>query len=162
MQRVVKPLALLLCAGALGCNKGYERKVGAQEMPEAVQQAFRSAYPEAEVRGSKESEKNGKKSYEISFTHAGKKIDATFAADGRIVEVEEAIELAMLPAAAQTELASNFKDAAIKGAEHVRRGERVIYEVKVDVPENGSSKRFELVFDADGKLLRKDFEKENK
>lgn len=41
------------------CSSGYERKVTEQEVPPAVLQTFKTAYPNAEVRGYSE-EQDGK------------------------------------------------------------------------------------------------------
>jgi len=142
------------------CNSGYERKVTTQEVPPAVLQAFKAAYPNAEVRGYSEEQEAGKKIYEIAFVNEGQRIDVAYAADGSLVEVEETIDPANLPQAVQDEIKNTFKDAVIKRAERVVKGAHTGYEAKIDVPENGATKRYELVFDQDGKLLKKKVEPE--
>lgn len=141
-------------------TESYEKKITEQEVPPAVLQTFKAAYPNAEVRGYAEEAEGGQKLYEISFTHEGQRIDIAYARDGKLLELEETIDPADLPQAARDEINGAFKDAAIKRAERVVKGERTGYEAKVDVLENGAAKRYELVFDPNGKLLKKKVESE--
>lgn len=152
---------ILAAVSLIACNSGYERKVTEQEVPPAVLQAFKAAYPNADVRGYAEEAEGGDKLYEISFINEGKRIDVAYAAGGKLLELEETIDPADLPQVAHDEIKNAFKDAAIKRAERVVKGERTGYEVKLDVPANGVSKRYELVFDQDGKLLKQELEEED-
>lgn len=144
---------------ACGSNE-YEKKIAEQEVPHVVLQAFKAGYPNAEVRGYTEEAEGGKKHYEISFTHEGKRIDAAYASDGKLLEVEETIAAEDLPAAVREELQKQFAQFAMKRAEKVTNGERVVYEIKVDVTRDGATTRQELVFAEDGKLLEKNVEDE--
>lgn len=151
---------ILVALSLSACHSGYERKVTEQDVPPAVLQTFEAAYPNAEVRSYAEETEGDEKLYEISFTNEGKRIDVAYANDGKLLELEETIDPADLPQVAHGEIKNVFKDAAIKRAERFVKGERTGYEVKLDVPENGASKRYELVFDPDGKLLKKKAEPE--
>jgi hypothetical protein len=159
----------IFCRGAFifallilhACDSGYERKVTEQEVPPAVLQAFKTAYPNAEVRGYSEEKEGGKTIYEIALVNAGQRLDLAYAADGSLLEVEETIDPANLPPAAHDEIKNAFKDAVIARAERVVKGASTGYEAKVDVPENGATTRYELVFDQDGKLLKKEVEEED-
>jgi len=142
-------------------SEEYERKVSEQEVPPEVLQAFTKAYPNAEVRGYAEEQEDGKKIYEVSFTHEGKSMDVTYTGDGELFEVEETIEPANLPQAAHNEINNKFKEPQIKRVERVAKSGRLTFEVKVDVQENGALKRYELVFDPDGKLLKQELEEED-
>ncbi len=150
-----------LCLQACSSQEEYERKVTETEVPPAVLQAFAKAYPSAEVRGYAEEREGGKKIYEISFTHEGKSMDVTYTVEGELFEVEETIDPADLPQSAHDEINNKFKDAQIKIAEKVAKSGRLAYEVKIDVQENGALKRYELVFDPDGKLLKQELERED-
>jgi len=162
MKKFVKGIVLAFSILSLqSCgSEEYERKVSEQEVPPEVLQAFTKAYPNAEVRGYAEEQEDGKKIYEIAFVNDGQRIDIAYAANGSLLELEETIDPANLPQAAQDEIKNAFKDAVIKRAERVVKGAHTGYEAKVDVPENGASKRYELVFDQDGKLLKKKAEPE--
>jgi len=154
-------LALSILSLQACSSEGYERKVTAAEVPPAVLQAFAKAYPNAEVRGYAEEQEDGNKIYEVSFTHEGKSMDVTYTGDGGLFEVEETIDLANLPQAARDEINNKFKEPQIKRVEKVAKSGRLAFEVKVDVQENGALKRYELVFDPDGKLLKQESEEED-
>lgn len=152
-------ILVLLILSLQACrSEEYERKVTEKEVPPPVLQAFAKAYPNAEVRGYAEEQEGSKKIYEIAFTHEGKSIDVAYASNGELVEVEETIEAANLPQAVHDAIIHKYKAAEIKVAEKVTKGERMAYEVKVDVKENGILKRYELVFDPEGKLLKQESE----
>lgn len=159
MLRPLRSLAFSL-VGLLACSSDYERNVTEQEVPPVVLQAFKTAYPNAEVRGYSEEQEGGKKSYEIAFVNEGQRIDIAYAADGSLLEVEETIDSTNLPQTAQEEIKNVFKGAVVERAERVVKGTRTGYEAKIVVPVNGSSKSYELVFAQDGKLLRKKVERE--
>jgi len=141
------------------CSLGHERKVTEQEMPAEVLQAFHEAYPNAEVRGYFEKRHINKKIYEILFTYEGQRIDASYASNGRLIEVEETIAPAKLPAAAHDKISNSFKKAVIKRVEKVMKGRNLAYEVKVDAREEGALKRYALVFGEDGRLMEQNLEK---
>jgi uncharacterized membrane protein YkoI len=142
-------------------SEEHERKVAEKEVPSAVLQAFKAAYPNAEVRGYAEEQEDGKKIYEVSFTHEGKSMDVTYAGDGELFEVEETIDPANLPQAAHNEINNKFKAPQIKRVERVAKSGRLTFEVKVDVQENGALNRYEIVFDQDGKLLKQELDTED-
>lgn len=151
---------VFLLTGLLSCNSDSERKITAPEVPQAVLQAFHNAYPNAEVSGYAEEREGGEKIYEVSFKKDGQRFDVSYFADGRVREVEETIAPADLPPAVQEAIKNKFPEAQIKLAEKVVKDGQVAYEAKVDVQENGAAKRYELVFDADGKLRKQESEEE--
>ena len=150
----------LSLVGLLACNSGYERKVTEQDVPAAVLQAFKAAYPNAQVHGYAEEAEGAQKLYEISFTNEGQRIDIAYTSDGKRLELEETIDPTNLPQVAQDEIKNTFKNVVIKRAERVVKDAYTGYEAKVEVQENGANKRYELVFDQDGKLLKKKVEQE--
>lgn len=161
MRLQVTTLALALMLMQACSSEEYEKKITEPEVPAAVLQAFKSAYPNAEVRGYTEEAEGGKKLYEISFTNEGKRIDAAYASDGKLLELEETIANEDLPAAALQELQKQFNAFELKRVEKVLKGERLLYEAKVDVTRDGATTRHELVFAEDGKLLKQKVERED-
>lgn len=162
MKRFVTVMVLalsLLSLHACG-SKEYERKIEEKDLPPAVAQAFKAAYPNAEVRGYSEEAEGKEKLYEISFTNEGKQIDIAYASDGALLEVEETIALADAPEAVRTELARAFPQAEIQRVESIRKGERLFYELKLKAQKQGETKHYELVFDEKGNLLEEEIEGE--
>lgn len=162
MKKFVIGIALALgLMSLLACgSEEYEKKIEEKDLPPAVAQAFKTAYPNAQVRGYSEEAEDGEKLYEISFTMEGKRIDVAYASDGKLLEVEETIALADLPEAVRAELVRAFPQAEIERIESVRKGERLLYEVKLRAEKSGATQRYETVFDAQGKLLQEEIEGE--
>ncbi|MEK7729048.1 MAG: PepSY-like domain-containing protein [candidate division KSB1 bacterium] len=162
MKRIVTGIVLTFSILSLqACDsEEYERKVEEKDVPPAVLQAFKAAYPNAEVRGYSEESEGKEKLYEISFTNEGKQIDIAYASDGKLLEVEETIAQADLPEAVRTELQRAFPQAEIQRVESILKGESRAYEVKLSAQEQGETKRYELVFEENGKLLKQEIEGE--
>ncbi len=164
MKKIVTNMILafsILSLQACGSEE-YERKVEEKDVPPAVLQAFKAAYPNAEVRGYSEEAEGKEKLYEISFVNEGKQIDIAYASEGKLLEVEETIAQADLPEAVRAELARAFPQAEIQRVESIRKGEKLLYEIKLNVQAQGETKRYELVFEASGKLLQEEIEGEEK
>ena len=66
-----------------------EEVVALDQVPAAVMKAFAARYPKAKAdRAEKQTPTAGAVSYELAFSLAGKRKEATFAADGKFVEEE--------------------------------------------------------------------------
>jgi len=128
-----------------------EAKIKEKDVPPAVIAAFKSAYPNATVRGyAKESEK-GKTFYEIESKDGATMRDLLYNPDGTVAEIEETIAATDLPAEAHQIIKSKYPRGVVSRAEKVTEGNTIKYEVSI---RNGK-RRTGLVFDADGKLLKK-------
>jgi hypothetical protein len=128
-----------------------EAKIKEKDVPPAVIAAFKSAYPNATVRGyAKESEK-GKTFYEIESKDGATMRDLLYNSDGTVAEIEETIAVTDLRAEAQQTIKSKYPRGVVSRAEKVTEGDTIKYEVSI---RNGK-RRAGLAFDADGKLLKK-------
>jgi hypothetical protein len=128
-----------------------EAKIKEKDVPPAVIAAFKSAYPNATVRGyAKETEK-GKTFYEIESKDGATMRDLLYNPDGTVAEIEETIAVTDLPAEAQQTIKSKYPRGVVSLAEKVTEGNTIKYEVSI---RNGK-RRTGLAFDADGKLLKK-------
>ena len=72
--------------------------------------------------------------------------DLIYAADGTVLEMEEAMDPKELPAAVQRAVVDKYPKGTIARAEKPTKGASVTYEVVV----SQGKKRVELVFDANG------------
>lgn len=147
--------ALLLFFGLSACGN-------AQQVPQAVQEAFHKKFPNAsQVEWGKENPAE----YEAEFVQHGTRMSANFTADGSWKETETVIDRADLPEAVLATLSSDFADADVREAARIENAEGTLYEVEV-----GSSASMEeenegyeeeegdstdLIFDASGKLIKK-------
>lgn len=127
-----------------------ERKLSRAKVPTPVLTAFEKAYPKAHALSFAEEDKDGKACYEIESRDGTTRRDLLFAADGTILEIEETVSPADLPAAVRAAITRSAPKATIKRAEKVTRGDAVRFEVEL----TGAATK-ELVFDIDGKRIEK-------
>ena len=128
-----------------------ETKLEKKDVPAAVIAAFGKAYPKATMKGfSKEVEK-GKTVYEVESVEGKMTRDATYSADGKVMVVEESVEMKDVPAAVQQALEKKYPKAKVNKAEKLMEGGTVGYEFKVTTAEG---KKAEVKFDAAGKEVK--------
>jgi hypothetical protein len=128
-----------------------DRKIKEKDVPPAVMAAFKSAYPNATIRGLAAEKENGKLFYEIESTDGTTKRDLLYNPDGTVAVIEETIAVTDLPAEAQQVIKSKYPKAVVSRAEKVIEGNKITY----DISARHGKKRISLSFDADGKLLKK-------
>ena len=128
-----------------------ESKIKEKDVPQAVLAAFKSAYPNATIRGLAKEKEKGKLFYEIESKDGATMRDLLYNPDGTVAEIEETVAATELPAEAQQIIKSKYPKGVVSRAEKVTKGNTIKYEVSI---RNGK-KRTGLAFDADGKLLAK-------
>ena len=116
----------------------------AQDVPAAVKKSFEKNFPGIAVK--KWDKENDK--YEANFIENGKTMSATFTADGALKETETDINIEDLPATVTSYIKSNYKNATIKEAAVIVRGDSKMYEAEV--------KGKDLLFDEQGKFLKEE------
>ena len=136
MLFMLKGLLSIALVGTLSCT--------AQDVPAAVKNSFEKNFPGIAV---KEWDKEEDK-YEANFSENGKTMSATFTADGVLKETETDIKIETLPAAVTSYIQSNYKNATIKEAAIIVRGDSKMYEAEV--------KGKDLLFDEQGKFLKEE------
>lgn len=162
----MKAWRIVLCAGALlGLTAGapaqkpkedqkdaagHERKVTKNEVPSAVHAAFAKVFPKAQIVGYAEEKEDGKTLYEVESKEGTTHRDVTFEPDGKLVVVEESIDVKDLPAAIRTALEKEKGQCEL--AEKLIRGKVIEYEFHM---KDGKSE-FEVVMDANGKVLKRE------
>jgi uncharacterized membrane protein YkoI len=127
-----------------------ESKIGAKDVPQAVIAAFKSAYPNATIKGYAKEKEDGKLFYEIESKDGATARDILYNPDGTVAEIEETIAASDLPAAAQKAIQEKYPKAVVTTAEKVTRGDKIEFEVSA----RRGKQRISLDFDADGKLLK--------
>ena len=128
-----------------------ETKLEKKDVPAAVIAAFEMTYPKATMKGfSKEVEK-GKTVYEVESVEGKMTRDATYSADGKVMVVEESVEMKDVPAAVQQALEKKYPKAKLNRAEKVMEGTSIGYEFHVTT---AAGKKAEVKFDAGGKEVK--------
>lgn len=128
---------------------GQEKKITAKQVPAAVMTAFKTAYPNATIRGYAREKEDGKVFYEIESREGTTSRDILYHPDGAVAEIEESIAPADLPADAQEAIRKQYPKALITLAEKTTVGDKVGYEVSG----RQGRKRITMEFDAGGKVL---------
>ncbi len=120
----------------------------AVQLPAPVTAAFKQAYPKATIRGTSKETENGKTVYEVESVEHGKARDLIYGADGTVMEIEEEIGPADLPAPVIASLKKLYPTATIAVAERMTKGTAVEYELQI----KGAAKK-SVAFMPDGKLV---------
>jgi uncharacterized membrane protein YkoI len=127
-----------------------EKKLDPKELPAPVLSAFKAAYPAAKITGASSEKENGKTTYEIESTDGKTKRDLAYTADGKVMEIEETIEMAAVPAEVKGALDKACPKGKVEKAEKVTEGKVVKYEFQV----TEGKKKIEVAFDPAGKILK--------
>jgi len=128
-----------------------EKKITAKDVPAAVISAFKTAYPNATIRGYAREKENGKVFYEIESREGTTTRDVLYNPEGTVAEIEESIAATDLPVEVQQALKEKFPKAVVTKAEKTTAGDKVSYEI---VARQGK-KRVTIEFDSSGKVLTK-------
>jgi uncharacterized membrane protein YkoI len=82
--------AALAGAGLVrGEDDDGEEEVAIADLPQAVVDAIKKDYPNAELLAAEKETENGETLYDVEFKNDGKTLEAEVTPDGKIVEVEE-------------------------------------------------------------------------
>ncbi len=127
-----------------------EKRIKKSQLPPAVQKAVQDHSEGATVRGYSTEVDNGKREYEVQLKVNGHNKDVTMDGNGKVLEVEEQVDLSSLPA----EVRDGLKDKAGKGnitqvESLTKEGKLVAYEAQV----RKGTKRSEVQVGPDGKTL---------
>jgi hypothetical protein len=129
------------------------QKIDSKNVPASVKNSLNQNFGVTIATWDKEGE-----DYEANFKVQGKKASVVFSPTGIILETENTIDQSSLPASVKTTLEKDYAGYKIEEAEKITSKGVIQYEAKVEKGE----KSFELLFDVDGKLLKKEEEHEDK
>lgn len=145
---------LILAVGMLNVSAREKEKSEKSEkqivVPEIVKKAFDTKFANAtEVEWGME--KPGE--YEVEFELNSTDMSALFDTKGVLIETETEIKKSDLPNQALTLISTNYKEFKVSKIEKLVNKDGVVtFEATV----KNKSKAFELVFDSNGKLLKKE------
>jgi hypothetical protein len=142
-------IAATLCTVPLSAEE-HEKKINRSDLPPAVEKTVAAQTQGATIRGFNEEKENGKTYFEAELTVNGHSKDILIDPTGAIVEVEEQVEFASLPAAVQSGLQAKAGSGKLGKVESITKHDKLVaYEAKVMT--NG--KRSEVQVGPDGKPL---------
>ncbi len=157
MKRTAVLLAVVAVLGATAMVAAQEKSAGAKPaavdlkiLPPAVLAAFKTAYPQAVIKGTSKETEKGVTYYEVESVDGKLNRDLLYTADGKAVEIEETVTPESLPDAVQQSLAKSFPGLKIIKAEAMTKGGRKLFELEVQV--NGKKKS--VTIDPAGKIVQ--------
>ena len=156
----MKKIAILMFSGifsvAVMAQKNETKKNEKQpEVPVVVKTAFQKEFPKVTDAIWEEEKEN----FEAEFKQNGVNIEAVYNNTGHRIKLEITIKAEQLPASATSYIKTNFADYKMKEIEKSTNDKNTVtysVELKKDKEE------LELTFDANGKFLKKEIEKEEK
>ena len=144
----MKKIVVLVLAMALA---GYAQEKGEKKTkaPQAVMDAFKKAYPNAQIKNVSSEKEGGKIIYDVESVDGTQRRDLLYSADGKVLETEEAIPNAQIPKTVVDAVAAKYPKAPIVSAEKLTKtGESMIYELVIKV----AGKNKEVQVDPSGKI----------
>jgi len=142
-------IAATLCTVPLSAEE-HEKKINRADLPPAVEKTVAAQTQGATIRGFNEEQENGKTYFEAELTVNGHSKDVLIDPTGAVVEIEEQVEFASLPAAVQSGLQTKAGSGKLGKVESITKHDKIVaYEAKVMT--NG--KRSEVQVGPDGKPL---------
>lgn len=151
MQRHVRFLVLIVLAALTVSVRAQEKPLRKSKVPAAVLKAFKESYPEATAKAYSLEKENGKNYYEVESIDGKTHRDLLYAADGKVIEIEESIKPNELPEAVRATVKKDFQSAKILRAERTTREQKVSYELVIRSGKN----KYEASYSPDGKRLSK-------
>ncbi|MGE5498825.1 MAG: PepSY-like domain-containing protein [Syntrophothermus sp.] len=145
--------AIVLTAGLSFSSYAQAKKKDAtKNVPQAVLDAFKKAYPNAVIKGSGKETEGGKTLYEIESVDGKSKRDLLYLPDGKVAEIEELITEKDLPAAVKESIKKETPKGKITKAEKITKDGNENYELIV----KEGKKSTEILLNKDGKVEKKE------
>lgn len=148
----VSVLIALACTQiALPAADETEEAVGFEQLPAAVQEAVKKAYPGATITACAKETEDGNVEYEVELKSGKLEAELDLDASGKILETEteEEIALDQLPATVRDALEKLVKGGKLLEAERITEDDSTAYEVEVQC----GAVVLELGLDGSGKVL---------
>jgi len=126
-----------------------EQRVTRRDLPAAIVQTVDAQARGATIRGFSKEKERGQTFYEVELRVNGHSRDILMDTTGAVVEVEEQVDIATLPAPVRAGLIAAAGSGKLRSVESVTRGRQTAYEGHV----NTNGKWSEIQVGPDGKPL---------
>jgi hypothetical protein len=148
--KIEMAVSVLALAIAVAPASGQERRIKRSELPPAVEKAVAAAGQDATIVGFSEERQKGHTYYEAELRVQGHSKDVLMDENGAVVEVEEEVALAALPAPVRDGLTARAGSGKLAKVESItKHGQLVAYEAQILV----AGKKSEVQVGPDGKPL---------
>lgn len=135
---------VLMAAAAL---YAADTKVKLEDLPSSVQIAVKEQTKAATLAGLSKEVENGKTMYEVETKVDGRSRDLMLNEAGKVVSVEEEIDLDSIPAPAKAAIQKRAAGGTVEKVEKVTEGSKVSYEAAL---KSKRGKKSEAAVNADG------------
>lgn len=142
----MKTLLVALGLG-LALTQADAQKLGAGDVPEHLRNSLERNFGIRDADWDKEGE-----NYEANFEERGKEMSVLFDPAGSVLETEREIEKGKLPKAVIAVLRHDYPDFQLEESAVIEADGVITYETEVE----NAEQTFDLIFDAAGKLIRKE------
>lgn len=140
---------IVIVALSLGVGSANAQKVKEADVPSAVKDGFTKSFPNSKVEQWEKEDGNFEAEFDLNKVETSALFDAT----GKLLETEVEIKVSELPKAVSEYITKNVPGKKIKEASKITDAAgKVWFEA-----EAGEA---DYIFDADGKFVKKDVEKE--
>lgn len=141
MKTIIVALAIVLAV-----TQGNAQKINTKDVPVNIKSSLEKNYAVKDVDWSKEGA-----NYEASFEQKGTEISVVLDGIGSILETEREIKKSELPSAIHDLLKKDYATFEIEETAKIESKGEIKYEVEVEK----GKQTFDLIFDVNGKLLKK-------
>jgi len=136
-----------------------EEKVSMDQVPAAVKKTLAKYASDLEVKNVEKSDQDGKQVYEFDIEQAGRKFEIAISPKGKYRGMEEDVAFTSMPDSVQKSLTDLADGGKVAGCEKATSAKKVVtYEAEIEK----DGKKTEVTVDADGKILTKDSESDEK
>jgi len=143
-------IILLAIAALAGAQTKAEKKLTLKDLPTAVQKTVQDQTKGAEIKGLSKETANGQTLYEVESVVKGKTRDFIVDAKGAVVEVEEEVAIAGIPAAARAAIEKKVAGGKITRVETLTKAGVTTYEAAY----TKGGKTLEVSVKADGSEVK--------
>jgi hypothetical protein len=131
-HRLPIPFLVAFAFGAIGAAGATEKHISRGQLPEAVRKVADEQSQGATVRGYTMGTKNGHVEYEVEMMSNGHSREVTISPEGRLVEIEEEVDLNALPSEVISALRNKAGRGQVSKVESItKNGAIVAYEAQV-------------------------------
>src|SRR5690348_15939177 len=124
----MKPTLLGLLASAMFAGLASANGLQVKDLPTPVQKTVQATVGRGEIKNISKEVENGMTQYEVESMLNGKHRDFNVDATGKLVVVEEEVDLGSIPAAAKAAIEKKASGGKLGMVETVTKGDVVLYE----------------------------------
>jgi hypothetical protein len=153
LHRSIFATALLGIAAAAATTAQAESHVSCNTLPTAVRNQVKTEAGDATIHGCVKDKENGKVTYEVETLKDGRSKDIVLDASGSVLEVEQEVAAASLPAPVSDAIAKAAQGGKVGKIESVTRGGEIAsYETTITT----KGQRREVAFSPEGAPVKAD------